>query len=75
MIDQLSMAKAMGQLEAFWGTPIWDLYLNGRAAQIAIESELAKTLVAEGKGRDHVLGHWMQSQTSNDLCGLLASGE
>jgi hypothetical protein len=75
MIDQLSMAKAMGQLQEFHGTQIWDLYLEGRAAQIAIESELANTLVAEGKGREHILAHWMQCQTSNDLQELLTLGE
>ena len=67
MVDHLSMAKAMGQLDAFQGTPMWDLYLDGRAAQIAIEAELAKTLIAEGKGREHVVAKWMQCPTKEVL--------
>jgi hypothetical protein len=67
MVDQLSMAKAMCQLEAFQSTPIWDLYLNGRAAQIALESELAKTLIAEGKGREQVIAKWMQHPVNDVL--------
>jgi hypothetical protein len=67
MVDQLSMAKAMGQLELYQGTPIWDLYLKGHAAQLAIEAELEKTLIAEGKGREHVVEKWMQSSTQEVL--------
>jgi hypothetical protein len=63
MVDQLSLAKAMGKLNTLHGTPIWELYLRGREAQAAIETELVKTLAAEGNGREQVLARWMQSLT------------
>ncbi len=63
MVDCLSLAKAMGDLHAFEGTPVWKLYLEGRDAQIAIEAELAKGLVAEGHGRERILAKWMQQDT------------
>jgi len=59
MVDLLSMAKAMGELETFYETPIWDLYLQGQEAQAAIEAELLKTLTAEGKGRERLLALWV----------------
>jgi hypothetical protein len=60
MVDRLSLAKAMGELDRLQGTPIWELYLRGREAQMAIESHLAKSLAAEGNGRERVLTRWMQ---------------
>lgn len=63
MVDSLSLAKSMGVLNAFHGTPAWDLYRRGRETQVGIESELAKTLAAEGNGREDVLAHWMQAAT------------
>ena len=63
MVDRLSLAKAMGTLNSLQGTPIWDLYVQGREAQAVIESELAKTLAAEGTGRAQVLAQWMQTVT------------
>ena len=63
MVDQLSMAKATGALSALHGTPTWELYLQGREAQAAIESELAKKLSADGNGREQVLAQWMKSVT------------
>jgi hypothetical protein len=63
MVDRLSLAKAMDVLSTFHGTPIWELYLRGREAQAAIESRLAKTLAAEGNGRERVLARWMQPAT------------
>ena len=63
MVDRLSLAKAMGKLNALHATPIWQLYLQGRDAQRAIEAELKESLYAEGKGREEVLAHWMQSET------------
>lgn len=60
MVDSLSLAKARGDLDALIGTPVWELYLKGRAAQAAIESELRKTLLSEGLGRNRVLERWMQ---------------
>jgi hypothetical protein len=61
MVDQLSLARAMGKLNTLHETPIWELYLRGREAQTAIEAGLAKTLAAEGNGRQRVLARWMQS--------------
>jgi hypothetical protein len=63
MVDRLSLAKAMGTLSTLQGTPIWDLYVQGREAQAVIESELAKALAAEGTGRAQVLAQWMQTVT------------
>ena len=61
MVDQLSLAKASGKLDALRGTSSWELYLRGREAQAAIESGLAKAVAAEGKGREQVLACWMQA--------------
>ncbi len=63
MVDRLSLAKAMGTLSSLHGTPVWDLYLRGRAAQASIESKLANILTAEGNGREQVLARWMQTVT------------
>ncbi len=63
MVDRLSMAKAMGELDALQATPTWQLYLRGRERQAAIETELAKTLAAEGNGREQVIANWMQCLT------------
>lgn len=60
MVDQLSLAKAMGRLATLYETPIWELYLRGREAQAAIESELLETLATEGNGRGRVIVPWMQ---------------
>ena len=63
MVDRLSLAKAMGKLSTFYGTPVWNLYLEGQGAQIAIETELAKILTMEGHGRERILTNWMQCAT------------
>lgn len=60
MADRLSLAKAMGKLSTFQGTSIWKLYLQGRDAQVCIETELAKTLTMEGNQRERILADWMQ---------------
>lgn len=62
MVDRLSLAKALGALSTFQGTPLWKLYVQGREAQAAIESGLAQTLVADGNARDRVLTRWMQTE-------------
>jgi hypothetical protein len=67
MVDTLSLAKAMGTLSRYHGTPVWKLYLRGREAQEAIEREVAKTMAAEGKGRERVLAPWMQSVSSREM--------
>jgi hypothetical protein len=51
----------MGVLNTYHGTPLWELYLRGREAQVAIESEIAKTLESEGRGRDRVIAGWRQT--------------
>jgi hypothetical protein len=71
MVDQLSMAKAMDKLNTFYGTPIWDLYLQSREAQVAIEAELVKTLTAEDNGREHVLARWIQPTMELKECNNL----
>jgi len=65
MVDRLSLAKAIGELNTLKGTPLWELYLRGREAQAAIETELARKLTVEGSGREQVLARWMQSM---DIC-------
>ena len=61
MVDQLSLAKAMGDLDKFRETPYWELCQSGGRAQIHVESELVKSLVVEGKGRERVLAPWTQT--------------
>jgi hypothetical protein len=63
MVDQLSLAKSKGRLHEFCDTPVWQLYLRGRAAQAAIEDDLAKTIAIEGSGREKVLARWMKCVT------------
>lgn len=63
MLDYLSFSRAKGELRTFEGTPVWKLYLEGRDAQIAIETELANTLIAEGSGREKVIANWMEHIT------------
>ncbi len=55
MLDQLSLAKALGKLETFYDTHLWKIYLQGLKEQAAIESEIVKTLAAEGNGREQIL--------------------
>jgi quercetin dioxygenase-like cupin family protein len=62
MVERLSIAKATGSLSSFIGTPVWELYLEGREAQIAIESSLSDALAAEGKGREKVIAGWRQKK-------------
>jgi hypothetical protein len=61
MVDRLSQAKALGALSTLKGTSLWNLYVQGREAQSAIEYELAQTLVADGNVRKRVLSRWMQT--------------
>ena len=59
MVDELSLAKAKGELDSCQGTPVWDLYLQGLGHQVDIEAQLAKELIDEGNGRERVLQKWM----------------
>ena len=61
MVNQLSLARAAGNLDSFHSSAVWELYLRGRSAQRDIETELAQTLAKEGNGREMVLANWMQS--------------
>ncbi len=61
MVDRLSLARAMGELDTLKGTPLWELYLRGRGRQAALETELAGRLAVEGNGRERVLARWLQS--------------
>lgn len=59
MVDELSRARARGELERHRGGAAWAVYQAGRAAQRALESGLVATLAAEGKGRDQVVEPWL----------------
>ena len=63
MVNRLSLAKATGELDNFYGTSIWEAYLQGRSAQHAIEMELKRSLANERNGRERVVALWMQSST------------
>ena len=65
MLDVLSMAHAANNLDEFKNNHVWSLYLQGREAQIAIESKLVDSLVREGKGREQVLARWLTSRDSS----------
>jgi quercetin dioxygenase-like cupin family protein len=65
MVDRLSLAKAMGELNTLYGTPIWQEYLQGREAQYSIELELKRALTDEGNGRERVIAQWMQRKIDN----------
>jgi hypothetical protein len=60
MVDELSLAKAMGELEAFRGTPAWEDYILGRDAQVAIEAKLTASVAVGGTGRARVLAPWLR---------------
>lgn len=62
MVDTLSLAKALGELEALRGDPLYALYEAGADAQSAIERALREQLRAEGGGRDRILSRWMQPE-------------
>jgi len=78
MVDRLSLAKAEGTLESLRGTALWDVYLRGREAQVSIESELARSLAAQGEGRNCIIAAWMQSDggaTNPGSQGVCNGGE
>jgi hypothetical protein len=60
MVDQLSLAKARGNLAPLKETPIWDLYLKGCKAQAKLERTVVRPLFDEGNGRERLLADWMQ---------------
>lgn len=66
MVDRLSRAKARGELDALKTSPVWEVYLQGREAQAAIEAQLAKSLAAEANGRERVVARWMQTVADRD---------
>ena len=61
MVDRLSLAKSMGVLNTLHGTPIWKLYVRGRASQVDIEAGIANDLMAQDTGRERVVARWMQA--------------
>lgn len=61
MVDQLSLAKAKGELGDFRSAPVWELYQQGREAQMTAEAQLVKALAAQGKGREMILARWLQT--------------
>jgi hypothetical protein len=61
MVDQLSTAKALGDLNRFKDTPFWETYLIGREIQGNVESVLAKTIASKDNGRSRILEPWMQT--------------
>lgn len=58
MVDRLSLARASGTLAELEGSPWWALYLEGQAAQRALEASLARALAEEGGGRERVIEPW-----------------
>jgi len=60
MVGRLSLAKAEGALDSLRGTAVWEIYQRGRKAQASIESQLARSLAAQGGGRNHIITPWMQ---------------
>jgi hypothetical protein len=58
MVDELSLAKALGKLDASKGSVLWELYLRGRECQQMIEAQLAYDLIKEGNGREKVIEPW-----------------
>lgn len=63
MMDQLSIAQALGITEKFNGTKIWERYVQGRDTQHVIEMELKRKMADEGKGRDRIIERWMLGKT------------
>jgi hypothetical protein len=61
MVDRLSMAKAMGRLDSFHKSSLWELYIRGRDAQIAIESKLMTASRKNQDGRACILNDWIQT--------------
>ena len=60
MVERLSRAKAEGTLPALRGTALWELYERGREARASIESNLHRSLEAEGRTRQNIIRPWMQ---------------
>jgi hypothetical protein len=62
MIDRLSMARALGELDAHRGSAPWQIYEQGSSAQTAIEQALFAALQGEGTGRDRVIARWLRDR-------------
>jgi hypothetical protein len=58
MVDQLSMARALGELKDLRGTPIWEVSLQGSQARATRETALVDALAPEGYGRERVVTRW-----------------
>lgn len=61
MMDQLSLAKARGELEQQKGTPAWAVYESGRNAQRTVERRLFEQLSQESPVRARLLTRWLSA--------------
>jgi len=62
MVHELSFAKAKENLGLFRDSPMWELYLRGRLAQVALESKVVTQLTEQGNQRAMRLAEWMQQE-------------
>jgi hypothetical protein len=62
MVETLSLARARGALAGEVGGAAWSLYLEGRAAQAALEAALLARLAGEGRGRGAVVAPWQSAR-------------
>jgi len=58
MVDRLSIAKAEGGLDALKDTPEWSCFVEGQAAQTALEAAMLRGLAGEDQGRERVIARW-----------------
>jgi len=73
MVDQLSLAKATGNLGSFYGTSLWERYLSGEKAQQAFQTKLMKKLAQEKQGREHVLARFTHNTIMQNGAGNLVA--
>jgi hypothetical protein len=64
MLDQLSLARAKGELDTLRESESWALYQRGRAAQIALEAILHEELTRSTPGRERVIRRWLSLKNS-----------
>lgn len=62
MVDQLSRARARGELAGLGAAAEVATYREGYDTACAVEDALHGALVAEGAGREHLLARWMRLQ-------------
>lgn len=59
MMDELSLAKAKGELERHKTSPAWAVYESGRSAQHAVERRLYEELSLQNPLRARLLSRWL----------------